>query len=340
MDYDFTRRERDFGRIVFALTLDQKKMTERIVIGKSDEVRRRLEHGNGEVYYDRTRPLGELLLHFESDTDREWSVNASRLHESYGKAFPFESKRWELAAPVSDFLHEKYKTDEPSAMFAAMRTWEEYLNCYNLSGGPQRFIDNMTMLYRPFSLYAEYRYGVWQEDAADALSQSLHDGESQVELWYPVAKRPFECVVAFASFLPLIFYYLHKIEEWGFVFAQCKVCGSFFLAPNKRYTICSDGCRKEQALDAKRRFDESAKGDRLEQLHESSYYYWYNRLRKLKRAKNTDAEKLTAVTAAFEQFRAEAVRQKSEVRRGERKLADFTSWLMQQQDEVDRLMDE
>ena len=33
MDYDFTRRERDFGRIVFALTIDQKKMKERIVIG-------------------------------------------------------------------------------------------------------------------------------------------------------------------------------------------------------------------------------------------------------------------------------------------------------------------
>lgn len=72
----------------------------------------------------------------------------------------------------------------------------------------------------------------------------------------------------------------------------------------------------------------------------SSRTAYHSLRRKLKRAKNPDAEKLATVTAAFEQFRAEAVKQKSAVRRGERKPADFTSWLMQQQDEVDRLMEE
>lgn len=43
MNYDFTKRERGFGRMVFALTLDRKKMTERIVIGEAEEVRRGLE---------------------------------------------------------------------------------------------------------------------------------------------------------------------------------------------------------------------------------------------------------------------------------------------------------
>jgi hypothetical protein len=28
MKYDFTRRERDFGRVVFALTLDRKKINQ------------------------------------------------------------------------------------------------------------------------------------------------------------------------------------------------------------------------------------------------------------------------------------------------------------------------
>jgi hypothetical protein len=35
LKYDFTKRERDFGRIVFALMLDRKKMTERVIIGQS-----------------------------------------------------------------------------------------------------------------------------------------------------------------------------------------------------------------------------------------------------------------------------------------------------------------
>lgn len=336
MAYDFTQRERDFDRVVFALTLDREKMTERIVIAKAAEARRRLEHSEGEAFYDENRPLGQLLLTLEADPGRHWNRNAALLHESYGKAFPFEGERWKYAAPASMFLQEKGSLGEPCALFAAIRTWEEYLNCFHLSHGPQRFLDGMALLYRPFFLYGDHR--PWQEKSAAALPEMLHEAESQVELWYPVKKRPFECVVAFASLQPLIFYYRHKLEEWGLLFRECKVCGTYFLAKNRHFEICSDACRRVQATDAKRRFDESVKGDRLEQLHEAAYYYWYNRLRKLKRVKQPDAERLAAVTAAFEVFRAEAVRQKNEVRSGRLKLSDFASWLAEQQNTVDSMM--
>jgi hypothetical protein len=336
VEYDFTQREREFDRVVLVLTLDREKMTERIVIAKSTEARRRLERGGGEVFYDESRPLGQLLLTLEADPDRQWNRNAALLHESYGKAVPFEKERWKQAAPASTFLQEKAGTGEPAARFAAIRTWEEYLNCFHLNHGPQRFLDGMTLLYRPFFLYGDCR--PWQEEAVASLSHALHDGESQVELWYPVKKRPFECVVAFASLQPLIFYYRHKLEEWGLLFRECKVCGNYFLAKNRHFEICSDACRRAQAADAKRRFDESARGDRLEQLHEAAYYYWYNRLRKLKRAKQPDTEKLAEVTAAFEAFRAEAVRQKKEIRSGRLKLSEFASWLAQQQNAADSMM--
>ncbi len=75
----------------------------------------------------------------------------------------------------------------------------------------------------------------------------------------------------------------------------------------------------------------------LERVHETAYYYWYNRLRKLKRQKEPDEEKIAAVAAAFEVFRAEAVKRKAEVKQGESKLADFSAWLIEQQDEIDRL---
>lgn len=320
---------------MFALALDREKMTERIVIAESQEARRRLEQGTGEVYYDQLRPLGELLIGMEADRDRLWNVNAMQLCESYGKILPFKNDRWELANPAGAFLQEKYRHGEPSAMFSAIRTWEEYLNCYHLNHGSQRFIDNMTLLYRPFFLYGDSK--PWQKEAADVLTQVLHAGESQVELWYPVRKRPFECVVAFSSLLPVIFYYLHKIEEWDFVFQECKVCGKHFLARSKHYELCGDECRKVQAVQAKREFDERAKGDLLEQTHEAAYYYWYNRLRKLKRAEAAP-EKVAAVSDAFEAFRKEAVRQKSEVKNGTLKLGAFTSWLSQQQDVIDGLM--
>lgn len=338
MEYDFSKQERRLGKIVFALTLDRKKMTERIVIGETNETRRQLEDGTGNIFYDRTRPLGKFLIDFETDTGMEWNRNAMTLRESYGKAIPLEAARWKMAVPVADFLRGKYASGEPSALFAAIRTWEEYLNCFHLNHGADMLIRRLSALYRPFFLYGGNR--TWQEEATAALSKVLREEEAAVELWYPVLKRSFECVVASASFLPLIAYYLHKIEEWGFVFQKCKVCGNDFLARSRHYELCSDDCRKKQAVEAKREFDERAKNDRLEQLHEAAYYYWYNRLRKLKRGEAADLEKAAAVGEAFAAFRKEAVKRKSMVKRGEMKLTDFSSWLVGQQNEVDRLMGE
>ena len=79
MNYDFTIRERGFGRVVFALALDKKRMTERIVVGRSDDARMRLENGGGEVFYDEIRPLGSLLIAFEADGKGEWNKNGVSL---------------------------------------------------------------------------------------------------------------------------------------------------------------------------------------------------------------------------------------------------------------------
>ena len=198
--------------------------------------------------------------------------------------------------------------------------------------------DRLTMLYKPFAVYAEYK--PWREEAAAALSVAVRDGDSSVELWYPVAKRPFETVVAVSSLLPTVAYYMHKIGEWNYAFQCCKVCGKDFLARSRHYELCSDDCRKEQAVAAKREFDERAKGDRLEQLDEAAYYYWYNRWRKLKKGKAANPEWAAAFKTAFAAFREEAVKRKADVKRGELRLNDFAAWLIEQQDEADRLMAE
>jgi len=321
-DYDFTSAERELGRVVFSLTLDKKGLEERIVIGKAEETRRRLDGGaDCDVYYDETRPLGSLLLTFEADKGREWNKNGMVLRESYGKVIPFESDRWEMAAPVSAFLSKKYESGEPSAVFAAIRTWEEYLNCFNMNHGADILTERLSMLHKPFYIYS--RYKPWQSEAADALRNALRDGESSVELWYPVARRRLETVATSSSFLPLIFYYLNKVAEWRFVFQECKVCGKYFLARSRHYELCSDDCRKAQSTTAKREFDERTKGDRLEQLDKAAYYYWHNRLRKLR--KTAEPEKVAAFKTAFDAFRKEAVRRKAAVRRGEVKLNDFTA---------------
>jgi len=336
--YDFSSHERDFGRIVFALTLDRKKMTERIVIARSDEARLRLERGAGDVYYDETRPLGSLLIGFEGDKDGGWNKNAAILRESYGKAVPLMSARWKHAAPAAGYLRGKEESGEPSALFAAIRTWDEYLNCFNLNHAADVLMERLSALYRPFILYAERR--PWEELAPDALSAAIRDADNEVSLWYPAQKRAFEVVAAYSSLLPVIQYYLHKLGEWGYVFQKCKICGRHFAARSRHYELCGDECRRMQAAENKREFDERANGDKLEQLHESAYNYWYNRFRKLKKGTAADPEKAAAVGAAFKEYRKEAVRRKTAVKNGELSLSEYSTWLAAQQNAVDAMMGE
>lgn len=44
MEYDFSKRGNQPSRIVFALSLNRKRLTERIVMGDPEEVRLRLEN--------------------------------------------------------------------------------------------------------------------------------------------------------------------------------------------------------------------------------------------------------------------------------------------------------
>jgi hypothetical protein len=78
-------------------------------------------------------------------------------------------------------------------------------------------------------------------------------------------------------------------------------------------------------LESKREFDERAKGDRLEQLHENAYNYWYNRLRKLKKGNAADPERAAVVGAAFKVYRREAVKRKTAVKNGEMSFSDFAT---------------
>jgi len=336
--YDFANKKRKIGRVVFALSLDRKRMTERIVIGEENEARRILNGGDGEVYYDEVRPLGSLLLTFESDINGEWNRRIQILQESYSKIMPLQTTRWKTVAPVVDFLNEKYNSGEPSAMYAAIRTWEDYLNFFHQNRGATMLSDRLFMLYKPFKHYGDKK--PWQKEAPVTIAGVPNNAESQVELWYPAVKRPFETVVAFSSFQPVIFYYRHKVDEWKLVFQGCKVCGKYFLARSRHYELCSDDCRKQKSLEAKREFVERVKDDKLEQLDKSTYYYWYNRWRKLSKGKNANTDAAAAFKVEFDKFRKDAIKHKAAVKRRKMQAAEFSSWLVTQQNEADRLMEE
>jgi hypothetical protein len=326
------------GKVVFALALDKKKLAEKIIIGRVDEVRRFLNGGDGDILYEGTRPLGSLLLNFESDINGDWNKNILTLCESYKKYSPIKTTRWKMVAPVQKFLTEKYNSGEPSAMFAAIRTWEDYLNYFQQDFGANLLSSNLFTLYKPFRVYGEHK--PWQDESTVALSVALQDGESGVELWYPVKKRMFETVVTSSSFLPIIFYYTHKIKEWGYVFQQCKICDAHFLARSRHYELCSEVCRKKKNSTTKKEYDERAKDDTPTKLYDTAYYYWYNRQKKLKKGKHANPQNAAVYDVEFKKFCKEGITRKTAVKNRQMSLADFLSWLAQQKNEADRMMGE
>lgn len=74
MEYQFIRQEPCREKVIFVLTLDRKKLKERVLIGTEDEVRSRLEGNEGaELACDTTNPLGTLLIRFDKDPEGNWN---------------------------------------------------------------------------------------------------------------------------------------------------------------------------------------------------------------------------------------------------------------------------
>ena len=107
--------------------------------------------------------------------------------------------------------------------------------------------------------------------------------DTRLDLWFPDNRRTEECVSAYASLYPLITYYLNRLNDWGLCFRRCKVCGKYFLAKSQRYELCSDKCRKAQALQNKREFDERARENNYDLLYKNECQNWRNKINKAKR---------------------------------------------------------
>lgn len=126
MEMEFVRHEPCYDRVLLVLTLDKKKMKERIIAGKELEVRSRLNgYMDTDVLFDVTRPLGAFLSEFEHDADGEWNrFGLAPLREA------LHSNRWKqpaLEQAAGEFLKGKYDTGDPLRMYAAFRIWNGYL---------------------------------------------------------------------------------------------------------------------------------------------------------------------------------------------------------------------
>jgi hypothetical protein len=75
-------------------------------------------------------------------------------------------------------------------------------------------------------------------------------------------------------------------------------------------------------------------------LYSTTYYFWYNRLKKLRKGKHANPENAAAFEIELEKFRKEGITRKTAVKNRKMPLADFSTWLAQQQNFADKLMDD
>ena len=320
-------------------------MKERIVVGKELEARSRLNgYMDADVLIDVTRPLGTFLAEFEHDPDGEWNrFGLAPLREA------LHSNRWkqpELEQAADDFLKAKYDTGDPLRMYAAFRIWNGYLlareprnrveACDRFMGKVSHFtmafqqrsplqFDSDTGRPQPFSITSRVFGSVPSED-------------TRLDLWFPDNKRMTESVSAYASLYPLITYYLNRLNDWGLCFRKCKVCGRIFLAKSQRYELCGDKCRKKQALQNKREFDERARGNTYDLLYKNECQNWRNKINKAKKTAGFPADRLEEMLTAFEAFKKEALQRKKAVKERTANPKEFTDWLYQQSDIIFNLL--
>lgn len=346
MDMEFVRHEPCYDRILFVLTLDRKKMKERILAGTEVEIRSRLKGDKGaDVLFDMTRPLGSFLVDFEHDPDGEWNrLGLAPLREA------LHSNRWKqpaLEQTAGTFLKTKFDTGDPLRMYAAFRIWNGYLvtrEYRERDKACERFMDKMGQFTMTFQQRSPLQF-----DSDTGKPQPFHISsrifgsvplqDTRLDLWFPDNRQMTECVTAYASLYPLITYYLNRLNDWGLCFRKCKICGRIFLAKSQRYELCSDKCRKQQALQNKREFDERARENNYDLLYKNECQNWRNKINKAKKTTGFPADRLEKLLAAFEVFKKEALQRKRAVKTGTASPKEFTDWLYQQSNVIVELSD-
>lgn len=337
MTFEFTRHKPIEDRIILLLTLDNKKMKERILIGEEQEIRSRLEGKETTgLLYDATRPLGTFLIQFVSDERGEWNMNG--VMPLYNALHTNRWKQPALEQAASEFLSAQYASGDPVKMYVAFQIWNNYLvtrEYRDRDPASENFVREMTRLMLAFRTEnpLEYDKETGEPVRFDVTLRrfaSIPSEETTLSLWYPDNRRRVECVSMYGSFYPVITYYMNRMSDWKLCFRQCKICGKVFIAPSLRYELCSEKCRKKQSLQNKRDFDERARENNYDRVYKNECQHWRNLINKYKKQADFSQEKLSMMEQAFTKFKREALARKKLVKEKKTSSREFESWIFSQ----------
>ena len=326
MEYHFKRQEISGDRVLFALSIDKKSGKERILIGSETEIIKRLWNDlDAKVFHDEVHPIGTLLINKRQDgtdwTDRGFMPLWYALH----------SNRWkqpELEQTAAKLCSKMHQSGDPFAIYTAIRLWDGYLRAReprDRERAAELFKIDLMGLISPLRKYS----------ADELLDRSITDrirqtgDEMKMDVWYP-ARTDMECVTAYRSFLPVIMYYHARLSDWSLFFRTCKVCGWVFLAKSQKYTMCNDKCRQKMKTQAKRDFDARAVENEYDHIYKNEAQRWLHYIHRMEKSADCPPERLAEIKSAYEDFKSEAKKRKSAVKKGHSTVAEFRDWMLRQ----------
>ena len=336
-------RNRHLLQSVMALSLNRERNTERIIIGRVDQVSNRMTGiMDAEVFYDQERPLGTFLFEHEKQRVGPWNENILTLSE--GLAFPISRKKKEDTALA--FLESEWETAESVRVFAAYQCWYWYQNYRDQKwqgDKGNKYADQMEDLVRSFSkkLWEDPKCTV--EKAWESVQVSIRRTgtlqDSKVEIWYPDKFREREWLIVSYSFYPALQYYLKQIQQWNICVRRCDHCGKLFLAPSRHYSLCSELCKKAKNRKNKQEYDDRARKNGYDIDYKNTCQRMRNCLSKMKKQSSISEEKQIQAMAIFEAFRSEALAKKKKIR-SDAEYRQFQNWLFEKERELEKYLNE
>ena len=323
------------NEVVLALTLNKENKTERVLVGTESDIRIRLEGKDATcVWYDQERPMGTLLLEYDSQ-DREWWCGEVLAPYCDALRYPRERKKNECQGWGN--LEEKLTSNNAISVFVACCTLSLYYSGKNERKNADRadvFGQKMLTLVRHFRMKVLDEEDLCLEKMLELLvkacGERMYRDETGLRLWYPWRECKQECAITEASLLPLVRYYLHRLDDWGLCFRSCEVCRKIFLAESEHYCLCSEACEKEQNRRNKRAYDARNKGNLVEQIYQQKRDRIRKIINQLKQREGVTEDSVNSVEMQYRVFRNEA-----KIRKGKTITKDakdeFLAWLYDQE---------
>lgn len=334
MKYSFSLESTNTKVSIF-VSVDRNNNTERIVITDNADLQSSLTNNQG-ILFDKTETMGNLLLNFENDNT--WSYNTVPLLTSFSRGFKNEDDHIFYIKNCINFLEKKVDTGESSATFIALKTWEEYKMCYAFKE-KDLYSSILNELYNPIIL--NEHSNLWDKDnLAKFLGQKAY-------IIYTIDNNNITEWINANNFASIILYCLNKFFEWGIDINICS-CGKMCLSPIGE-AFC-DNCKPTlleiEQLSATAEYKKQPttiikyiqKPKTAAQIYDSAYFYWYNRIRKLKM--QLKEERAEIANEAFKNFKREATEKKEKVKEGKEKMEDYIVWINSQNLLIDGIMEE